>query len=104
MTDATMAPTSPERDWMTPDEFRAWFERLKAINPKLTHARLGEYLEVTQPTITRWISDKPGDSSRRIEHGRMLQLALERLEQKLKDERRPKSKRRRPSSAEGSGE
>jgi hypothetical protein len=100
MTDATMAPTSPERDWMTPEEFRTWFERLKAISPKMTHARLGEYLEVTQPTITRWMSEKTGDSRRRIEHGSMLKLALERLEQKLIEERRPKRRQPQTGAAE----
>lgn len=96
--DATMVPTSHKRDWMTPAEFREWFDRLKKVNPKLTHARLGEYLEVTQPTITRWLSTKPGDSSRRIEHGAMLQLALERLEQNLIAEQRPR-RRHRPQGA-----
>jgi hypothetical protein len=102
MTDATMAPTSPERDWMTPEEFRAWYDRLKAVTPALTHARLGEYLEVKQPTITRWLN-VDAEKGRRIEHGAMLQLALERLEQKLIEERRPK-RRRRPTPGTGGGE
>jgi hypothetical protein len=101
MTDATMPPTSLERDWMTPAEFRAWYERLKQIDPKLTHARLGEHLDQHQSTITRWMNDKPGTGrpgdegkGRRIEHGAMLQLALERLEQILIEERKPKRRRR----------
>lgn len=101
MTDATMAPTSLERDWMTPEEFRTWYERLKAIDPRLTHAELGRRLDHNQSTITRWMNDNPGrgksedeGKGRRIEHGAALQLALERLEQILIEEQKPKRRRR----------
>lgn len=98
--DATMAPTSPERDWMTPDEFRDWYVRLKRVDKDLTHEKLARHLEVTQPTIGRWLRDdigrgKPGEEAkgRRIEHGAMLKLALERLEQILIEEQKPKRRR-----------
>lgn len=53
MTDATMVPLSNERD-MTPAEFRVWFARLG-----LTEKELARRLDVTQPTINRWLSGPP---------------------------------------------
>jgi hypothetical protein len=92
LTDGTMAPASLERDWMTPDEFRTWFDRLKQIAPDLTQAELGRRLDVKQATISRWMDTGP--KGRRIEHGEMLRLALERLATILEEERRPKRRRR----------
>lgn len=83
MNDATMAPPGNELEPMTPDEFRHWMTRLS-----LTQVQIAERLETTQPTVSKWLRGQheiPGH----------LRLALERLEQILIEERRPK-KRRRP--------
>jgi DNA-binding transcriptional regulator YiaG len=77
MTDGTMAPASPERDWMTTDEFKAWFARLG-----LSESELARRLDVTQPTINRWSTGQrkpPG----------YLWRALEHLEEELERRRRP---------------
>lgn len=93
MTDATMAPASPERDWMTTDEFKAWYARLG-----LSEAELARRLDTTQVTINRW------RNGRRTPPG-FLYLALERLEQVLADERKPKRRQpRRRAGAGGEGE
>lgn len=67
----------PERD-MTPAEFREWFARLG-----LAEKELARRLEVTQPTINRWLSGPP--------QGRTpppyLWRALEHLESELLKER-----------------
>jgi hypothetical protein len=87
---------------MTPEEFRTWYDRLKRIDPDLTHDKLGKSLEVSQSTVTRWMNDKPGrgrpddeGKGRRIENGTMLKLALERLEQLMIEERKPRRRRLR---------
>jgi transcriptional regulator with XRE-family HTH domain len=91
-----MPASTPEQDWMTPEEFKSWFVRLG-----LSQSELARRLEVKQPTISRWLNDTPGQGrsgdegkGRRIEHGEMLRLALERLEQVLIEERNPKRRRR----------
>jgi transcriptional regulator with XRE-family HTH domain len=88
VTEATMAPSIPGQDWMTPEEFRSWFVRLG-----LSQSELGRRLDVKQPTISRWLETDP-EKQRKIEHGSMLRLALERLETVLEDERNPKRRRR----------
>lgn len=101
LTNVTMAPSDqPEQDWMTPEEFKTWFVRLG-----LSQSELARRLEVKQPTISRWLQDTPGQGrkddegkGRRIEHGSMLRLALERLEQILAEERSPRRGRRRVRS------
>jgi hypothetical protein len=75
---------------MTPEEFKMWYDRLKRIDPNLTHTRLAERLDVDQPRIGKWLNGKVGISG-------YLHLALERLEQIMIEERRPK-KRRRPAT------
>ena len=79
---------------MTPDEFRRWYDRLRAIDPKLTHARLAERLDVDQPRIGKWLR---GD----VKISGYLHLALERLEQIMIEEQRPKNRRTRPASGRG---
>lgn len=83
-----MTTVLPSPD-MTKEEFQAWYTRLKAIDPKLTHARLAERLNVDQPRIGKWLAGK-------VTIGGYLHLALERLEQIMIEERKPK-RGRRPS-------
>jgi transcriptional regulator with XRE-family HTH domain len=85
LTEATMAAPVPVQDWMTPEEFKSWFVRLG-----LSQSELGRRLDVKQATISRWLV---GD--RKIEHGSMLRLALERLAVILEAERHPKRGRPR---------
>lgn len=68
---------------MTPDEFKAWYARLKAIDPTLTDTKLAKALDVDQPRIGKWRRGDVGISG-------YLQLALERLEQIMIEERQPK--------------
>lgn len=77
-----MAAPTPERDWMTTDEFRAWFARLG-----LSETELARRLDTTQPTINRWRTGErkpPG----------YLWRALEHLAAELEAEGRPKRRRR----------
>lgn len=83
----TQVVLSPD---MTPDQFRARYERLKVIDPKLTHAKLARRLDVDQPRIGKWLSGKVAISG-------YLHLALERLEQIMIEESKPKRRRPRPS-------
>lgn len=92
MTDGTMAPTVRELEPMTPDEFRQWYERLRAIDPTLTHASLARRLGVDQPRIGKWLRDE-------VKISGYLWRALEHLEAELERERRPA--RRRPKQLEG---
>lgn len=85
MTD-TMVPLSTERD-MTPAEFQQWYDRLKRIDPTLTDTKLAKALDVDQPRIGKWRRGTVAISG-------YLHLALERLEQLMIEERRPKSRRR----------
>lgn len=84
MTNVVLSPD------MTPDEFRQWYDRLKRIDPALTHAKLASRLDVDQPRIGKWMRGKVGI-------GGYLHLALERLEQIMIEERRPKRQRARPA-------
>jgi hypothetical protein len=93
MTDATMVPLSNERD-MTKEEFRQWYDRLKRIDPDLTYTKLAQRLDVDQPRVGKWMSGKVAISG-------YLWLALERLEQILIEERKPK--RRAPRRPRGEG-
>lgn len=79
----TVVVLSPD---MTPDEFQRWYDRLKAIDPGLTHAKLAERLNVDQPRIGKW-------SRGEVKISGYLHLALERLEQIMIQERRPKRRR-----------
>ena len=88
---ATMAVSEQKQDWMTPDEFRAWYARLG-----LNQTDLSRRLDVPQATISRWLS-----GARRIEHGELLRRALEHLAAELEAERVPKRRRRRMPSQEG---
>lgn len=87
MTGVLLSPDMP------PDEFRRWYDRLREIDPQLTHARLAERLDVDQPRIGKWLR---GD----VKISGYLHLALERLEQIMIDEQRPK---RRRTSGRGDG-
>lgn len=78
---------------MTQDEFRQWYDRLKRLDPKLTHAELAKRLDVDQPRIGKWLAGK-------VKISGYLHLALERLEQIMIEERRRPKKRpqHRPTS------
>lgn len=71
---------------MTPDEFKAWYDRLKTIDPTLTHASLAKRLDVDQPRIGKWMRGT-------IDIMGPLRLALERLEQIMIEEQRPRKRR-----------
>jgi plasmid maintenance system antidote protein VapI len=81
-----MTTVLPSPD-MTKEEFKQWYCRLKAIDPALTHAKLAERLDVDQPRIGKWIRGKVAISG-------YLHLALERLEQLMIAEQKPKHRRR----------
>lgn len=81
MTDVLLSPD------MTSEQFKVWYARLKAIDPTLTHAKLAQRLDVDQPRIGKWLSGKVTISG-------YLHLALERLEQIMLDERKPKRRTR----------
>lgn len=87
MTDATMAPHDALWKPMTPEEFRQWYNRLG-----LNDTELAKRLNVDQPRIGKW---KRGE----VKTSGYLYLALERLEQVLAEERKPK--RRRPLRSAG---
>lgn len=76
---------------MTPEEFKAWYARLKRVDPSLNHTKLAERLDVDQPRIGKWLR---GD----VKLSGYLHLALERLEQIMIEERQPKRRSRRPPS------
>lgn len=80
MTNVVLSPD------MTPDEFKRWYDRLRATDPTLTHAKLAERLDVDQPRIGKWMRGA-------VKISGYLHLALERLEQKLIEEQRPKRRR-----------
>jgi transcriptional regulator with XRE-family HTH domain len=82
LTEDTMAPLDLTCEPMTKDEFQAWYKRLG-----LKQDDLAARLEVDQGTISRWYNGKR-------EIPPYLRLALERLEQILAEERRPKRGRR----------
>jgi hypothetical protein len=81
---------------MTPKEFQAWYDRLKAIDPKLSDNKLAKALDVDQPRIGKW---RRGE----IKIMGPLRLAFERLEQIMIAERDanlkppPSPRRRRPT-------
>lgn len=76
---------------MTPEEFRGWYDRLRAIDPGLTHTKLATRLDVDQPRIGKWLKGKVAISG-------YLWRALEHLAAELEAERKPK-KRRPPNPA-----
>jgi DNA-binding transcriptional regulator YiaG len=77
MNDATMPPPGIERE-MTTDEFNAWYKRLG-----LPEKELAQRLDVTQPTINRWLSGRRTPPP-------FLWRALEHLEAELRAPRRPR--------------
>lgn len=77
---------------MTPEEFQAWYARLKAIDPTLTDGKLAKRLDVDQPRIGKWRRGDIGISG-------YLHLALERLEQIMIEERKPKRRARQQTGA-----
>ena len=79
---------------MTPAEFAAWYDRLKRIDPSLNHTKLAKRLDVDQPRIGKWLQGDVAISG-------YLHLALERLEQIMLDEHRPKKRRRQQPDAGG---
>jgi hypothetical protein len=85
MTD-TMVPLGTERD-MTPDEFRARYDRLKTIDPTITHARLAKLLDVDQPRIGKWMRGE-------VKISGYLWRALRDLERELLEAQAPKKRRR----------
>jgi hypothetical protein len=89
MTDVLLSPD------MTPAEFKTWYDRLKRIDPNLTHTRLAERLDVDQPRIGKWLRGE-------VRLSGYLRLALERLEQIMIEERKPKKRRRPATAADGS--
>ena len=98
VTDATMAPSEhPEQDWMTPEEFQRWYNRLKAIDPSLTDTKLAQKLDVDQPRIGKW---RRGD----VKIAGYLWRALEHLAAELEQERKPKRGRRPSPHAAPEGE
>lgn len=85
--DSTMAPLANELEPMKLEDFKRWYVRLG-----LNQSELAGRLETTQPTVSKWLNGThpiPG----------YLKLALERLEQILVEERKPK-RRRRPTQGE----
>jgi hypothetical protein len=89
--DATVIPLGTERD-MTPDEFAAWYDRLKSIDPTLTQVKLAKLLDVDQPRIGKWMRGKVAISG-------YLWRALRDLERELLEANVPKSKKRRRTGA-----
>jgi hypothetical protein len=81
---------------MTPEEFKQWYARLKAIDPNLTHEGLAKRLDVDQPRIGKWLRGKVAISG-------YLHLALERLEQIMIEERKPKRRRASAPQSEVEG-
>jgi transcriptional regulator with XRE-family HTH domain len=67
---------------MTPEEFRQWYDRLG-----LSQRQLAKRLDVDQPRIGKWLRGE-------VKISGYLYLALERLEQILAEERKPKRSRR----------
>lgn len=78
---------------MTPEQFKTWYARLKAIDPKLTDNKLAKRLDVDQPRIGKW---RRGE----VKISGYLHLALERLEQIMIEEQKPKGRPRRPARRE----
>jgi hypothetical protein len=72
---------------MTPEEFRSWYERLKAIDPSLNDTKLAHKLDVDQPRIGKW---RRGE----VKIAGFLWRALEHLEAELRREQAPKRGRR----------
>lgn len=96
LTNDTMAPSHPECE-MTPDEFRTWYERLKAIDPALNDTKLAQKLDVDQPRIGKW---RRGD----VKIAGYLWRALEHLEAEMIREHAPQRRRRSVRSDQPSGE
>ncbi len=86
-----MTTVVPSPD-MTPEQFNEWYDRLKRIDPNLSKGKLARRLDVDQPRIGKWMRGE-------ITISGYLELALERLEQIMIEERRPK-RRRHPTEAQ----
>lgn len=77
---------------MTPEQFKGWYARLQRIDPTLSQKKLAKRLDVDQPRIGKWMRGEVRISG-------YLHLALERLEQILIEEQKPKRRSRRPTTA-----
>lgn len=76
---------------MTPAEFQGWYDRLRRIDPDLTHTRLAQKLDVDQPRIGKWLR---GD----VKIAGYLWRALRDLEREMLEERQPKRRTPRTRS------
>lgn len=79
---------------MTPEEFQGWYDRLKRIDPALTHTKLAQKLDVDQPRIGKWLKGQVAISG-------YLWRALRDLEREMIEEQKPKRRRASSTAAEG---